>query len=108
MEIRERLDSTERSNKAEENQMNSSINIMRLFIKSDRTKTLRGQQFRKPQDIKKEAAVYINYIIYSVESCFESRLDHLLHDAAIVSRLGITASLHIFHNPSFMLPLASA
>jgi hypothetical protein len=40
---------------------------MRQFIKSDRNKTLRGQQFLKPQDVKK-AAAEMKYIIYSVES----------------------------------------
>jgi hypothetical protein len=90
---------------------------MRQFIKSDRNKTLRGQQFRKPPDFKKEAAAEIKYIIYSVESSFESRLDHQLpevrhrgfapYDAGILPRLGITASLHILYNPSFMLPLAT-
>jgi len=90
---------------------------MRQFVKSDKSKTLRGQQFRKPQNIKKEASAEIKYAIYSVESSFESRLDHQLpevrhrtcpqYDAGIVPRLGITASLHIFYDPPFMLPLAS-
>jgi hypothetical protein len=90
---------------------------MRQFIKSDRNKTLRGQQFRKPRDIKKEAAAEMKRVIYSVESSFESGLDHQLpevrhrgfpqYDARMVPRLGITAFLHSFYNPSFMLPLAT-
>ena len=90
---------------------------MRQFIKSDRNKTFRGKLFRKPQNVKKEAAAEMKYIIYSVESCFESRLDHQLpevrhcgfaqYDAGIVPRMGITASLHILYNPSFLLPLAT-
>jgi hypothetical protein len=97
--------------------MNRSINIIREFIISNKNKTLRGQQFQQPQEVKKEEAAEIKYIIYSVESCFESRLHHQLtevsyrgftqYDAKIVLRLGITASLHIFYNPSLMLPLAT-
>jgi hypothetical protein len=51
---------------------------MRQFIKSDRNKTLRGQQFQKLQEVKKEESAEMKHIIYSVESCFESRLDHQL------------------------------
>jgi hypothetical protein len=59
---------------------------------------LRSQQFQKPQEVKKEEAAEMKYIIYSVESCFASRLDHQLtevryrgftqYDAEIVPRLG--------------------
>jgi hypothetical protein len=50
---------------------------MRQFIKSGKNKTLSDQQFRKPQDIKREA-LDIKYIIYSAEDCFESRLHNQL------------------------------
>jgi len=62
MEIRVRLDSTDRKHATPDQIEQKKIkrivqlNIMRLFIKSDRTKTLRGQQFRKPQDIKKRSS----------------------------------------------------